>query len=141
MNASCTCIKLLWLLWCVVVQCLLIGLYTTVYWYTGHHRGVTGIQGKWEWERKRNTRTGTCNNHCYSLVSSQVGFTELYKPSHWYAIVVKFFLLYKALSNKHLCKIVCRLTSFVMYYNYTILLSSLFNTCHTSMLYLFQHLA
>ena len=49
--------------------------------------------------------------------------------SHWYTIIVKFFLqfflLYKALSNKRPCKTVYWLTLFVIYYNHTILLSSL----------------
>ena len=72
---------------------------------------------------------GNLQNHCYSLDFSPVRFTVLYKPSHWYVIVVKFFLkfflLHKALSIKRLCKTVYQLMSFVIYYNYTILLSSL----------------
>ena len=50
----------------------------------------------------------------YSLESSPVRFTELYKPRHWYTIVVKFFLLHKALSNKSPYKRVYQLTSFVI---------------------------
>ena len=69
---------------------------------TGHK--VTGIHGKRERERKQNTETGTCKNWSDSW---PVRFTELYKPNHWYAIVVKFFfelfLLHKALSNKRPC--------------------------------------
>ena len=86
-----------------------------------HHckRGVTRIQGKWEWERERNTGTETCKIvviQC-TLDLSPLRFTELYKPSHWYTIVVKFFLLHNALSNKHPCKTVYRMMSFVIYYN------------------------
>ena len=59
--------------------------------------------------------------NCYSSDSLPVRFTELYKPSHWYAIVVKFFLefflLHNALSDKCPCKTVYRLTSFVIYYH------------------------
>ena len=75
---------------------------------------VTGIQGKQE----RNTGTESCVNCCYSSDSSLVWFTELYKPSHWYAIVVKFFILHNALSNKRPCNAIYQLTSFVIYYNY-----------------------
>ena len=71
--------------------------------YYSSHLWTTGIQRKWEWQWERNMGMETCKNHC-SLDSSQVRFTELYKPSHWYAIVVKFFLklflLHKALTNK-----------------------------------------
>ena len=73
---------------------------------------------------------GNLQNHCYSSNSSPVRFTELYKHkhSHWYAIVVKFFLqfflLHNTLSNKRPYKTLYRLMSFVIYYNYTILLSS-----------------
>ena len=79
---------------------------------------VTRIQGNREWEREWNTGTGTCINCCYSSDSSPVWFTELYKPSYWYAIVIKFFILHNALSNKRPCNAVYRLTSFVFYYNY-----------------------
>ena len=99
--------------------------------------GVTGIQGNGcrngtrEREQEWSTGTGICKHCCYSSDSSPVRLTELYQPSHWYAIIVKFFLelflLHKALSNKRLCKTVYWLMSFVIYYNYTILLSSLFN--------------
>ena len=71
-----------------------------------HLLGVSGIQGKWEQERERNTGTGTCINCCYSSDSSPVKFMELYKPSHWYGRAVKFFLLHNALSNKHPCNAV-----------------------------------
>ena len=56
--------------------------------------GVSGIQGKKERERKWKIGTGTCKNSSYSSVSLPVKFTELYEPSHKYAIVVKFFLLH-----------------------------------------------
>ena len=53
---------------------------------------------------------GNLQNCSYLLNSSPVRLTELYRPSHWYAIVVKFFLelflLHNALSNKRLCKTV-----------------------------------
>ena len=72
---------------------------------------------------------GNLQSCCYSSNSSPVRFAELYKPSHWYTIVVKFFLkfflLHNALSNKRLWKTIYRLMSFVIYYNYTMLLSSL----------------
>ena len=76
--------------------------------------GVTGIQRKWEQEREWNTGTGTCKNHFYSSDSSPVRFTGMYKPSHWYAIVVKLIPLHIASSNKHLCKILYQLMSFVI---------------------------
>ena len=89
--------------------------------------------------------TGTYKNSCYSSDTSPVRFTELYKPSHWYAFIVKFFLelflLHKALSNKRPCNTVYQLTYFAIYYNYTNLLStqtSLFNTHCTSMLHCFK---
>ena len=96
---------------------------------------VTGIQGKWKREQERNMGMGTCKNHCYSSDSSPARFTKLYKLSHWYAIVVKFFPLHKGLSNKHPCKTVYQLTSFVIYYNYTILLSTLYLTLTAQICY------
>ena len=71
------------------------------------------------------TEMGTCKNHCYSLDSSTVMFTELYKPSHWYAIVVSIA------QGKLLRKTVYGLTSFVIYYNYT---RPIFNTLQKSTL-------
>ena len=65
---------------------------------------------------------GNLQNCCYSSNSSHVRFTELYKPSHWYTTVVKFFLefflLHNTLSNKCQCKTVDQLMSFVINYNY-----------------------
>ena len=71
--------------------------------------------------------TETCINSRYS---SPVRFTELYKPSHWYAIVVKFFLLHNALSNKRPYNAVNRLTSFVIYYNYLAYLTLTVRVCY-----------
>ena len=88
--------------------------------------GVTSIQGK----REQNTETGTCINCCY-LDSSPVTFTELYKPNHcWYAIVVKFFLLHIALSNKRPCDAIYWLTSFVIYYKYLAYLTLTVRVCY-----------
>ena len=109
---------------------------------------VTGIQGKWEWEWKRNgnlhklllfigffksrvarplfffpskyKRKKVVWLRKTRILYHVVRFTELYKPNHWYTIVVKFFLLHNALSNKRPCNAVYQLTSFVIYYNYTI---------------------
>ena len=72
---------------------------------------------------------GTCKIIVIHQILHQWGSQNCIRPSHWYTIVVKFFLefflLHNTLSNKPPCKTVCRLTLFVIYYNYTILLSSL----------------
>ena len=50
---------------------------------------VTGIQGKWEQDRERKTGTEIFLNPYYSSDPSPVRFTELYRPNHLYAIIVK----------------------------------------------------
>ena len=100
------------------------------------------LLGNWN-SREMGTGTGmeqgmgTCKNHCYSSNSSlaTASFIKLYKPSHWYAIVVKFFPLHKGLSNKLPCKTVYQLISFVIYYNYTILLCTLYLTLTAQVCY------
>ena len=42
---------------------------------------------------------GSLQNRCYSSDFSPVQFTELYKPSHWYAIIVMFFFDFFLLHN------------------------------------------
>ena len=89
--------------------------------------------GKWnsrETGTGAGTEMGTCKNHCYSLDSLPVKFTELCKPSHKHSIIVKFFLSHNkhwpaqnSISTDVIHDLLCL-------YNYF----SLFNTHYTSML-------
>ena len=85
------------------------------------------VSGNWN---SRNTGMGTCKNCCYSPDSSPVRSTELYKPSHWYTTVVKFFLLHNALSNKCPCNAVYQLMSFMINYNYLAYLTLTVRICY-----------
>ena len=91
------------------------------------------VQRKWKQEWK--TETETCKFFViYQTLTSEVHRIQcIRKHSHQYAIIVRLFLLHRTLSVKHLCKN-SLLTGVIHDLLYTVLLSSLFNTHHMSIL-------